>query len=71
MTAFELKNFAYVMSNLDRDTLEQAGIIRRGAVGGSDWTRFNNDPMTFILKLEPARLQTLADIISAELAPHR
>ena len=67
MTAAELKSIAYVMANLDRDTLEQAGILKRGQIGGSDWKRYNDEPLTFILKLPPEKLTVLAEIITSEM----
>lgn len=71
MTAGELKNLAYTWSNMDRSTLEQAGIIKPGQIGGSDWTRFNRDPMMFVIKLHADRLEKLAEILNDEMAPHR
>jgi hypothetical protein len=67
MTPADLKNFAYVMLNLDRDTLEQAGIMKPGQVGGGDWRRFNDEPMIFILKLPADKLEILAKIITEEM----
>lgn len=66
MTASELKELAYVMANIDRDELERPGIIKRGQVGGGDWTRYNDDPLMFILKLAPERLMALAELITAK-----
>jgi hypothetical protein len=67
LTPEELKSFAHVMLNLDRDTLEQAGIMRPGQVGGGDWTRFNDEPMMFIMKLSPDNLKKLAEIVTNEM----
>jgi hypothetical protein len=67
MTPSQLKGFAYVMANLDRDTLEQARIMKPGQVGGGDWERFNADPITFILKLPPGNLAKLAQLVTLEM----
>lgn len=67
MTAEQLKEFAYVWSNIDRDTLENYGIMKKGQVGGNDWGRFNKDPMMFILKCDADKLAKLAEIITTEL----
>jgi hypothetical protein len=67
MTPAQLKDFAYVMNNIDRDMLEQEGIIKPGQVGGGDWTRFNDEPMNFILKLSEDKLEKLASMITADL----
>ena len=68
MTPQELRKFASVMHNLDRDTLEHAGLMNRGQVGGGDWKRFNDEPMMFVLKLPPDKLVALAKIITDEMA---
>lgn len=64
MTPAELKSLAYTWSNTSRDDLEQAGVMKRGQVGGSDWKRFNDDPMTFILKLPADKLELLAKVLT-------
>lgn len=51
MTPTLLKSLALVWLNMDRVTLEDAGVLTRNQVGGSDWNRFDNDPMVFIAKL--------------------
>ena len=61
MTPSDLKHLASSWSNTSRDDLEQAGVIRPKQVGGSDWKRFNDDPMTFILKLPTDKLEALAE----------
>jgi hypothetical protein len=33
-------------------------------VGGSDWKRFTDDPMTFILKLPPEQLRALTKLVA-------
>ncbi len=67
MTASELRSLAYAMANLDRDELENPGIIKRGQIGGGDWSRYNDDPLGFILKLAPERLETLAQVITKKM----
>lgn len=67
MTATELAKVAAAINNMDRDTLEGAGVIKRGQVGGSDWKRFNDEPMIFVAKLPPEKLAILAELITAEM----
>jgi hypothetical protein len=64
MTPTELKSLAFNWSNTPRDALEDAGIMKRGQVGGSDWKRFNDDPMMFILKLPSDKLEALAKVLT-------
>lgn len=66
MTASELKSLAYTMANIDLDQLQNAGIIKRGQVGGGDWKRYNSDPLMFILKLPQEQLTALAELITAK-----
>ncbi len=63
----DLREIARIMLNIDRDQLEQDGIIKPGQVGGSDWKRFSNEPLMFILKLPPDRLDKLAALVSTEM----
>ena len=58
----DLLALAYSWSSLSKDQLVRAGVIT-GGVGGSDWSRFNNDPMTFIMKLPPERLPALCRLL--------
>lgn len=67
MTPKELRDVAHIMLNLDKDTLEDAGVLKRGQVGGSDWKRFNDQPLMFILKLPDDKLEKLTAVIAAEL----
>lgn len=62
-----LRNIAAILHNLDKDELEKAGVIRPGAVGGSDWDRFNRDVGTFILKLPDDRRDALAKMIEERM----
>ena len=57
-----LLGLAYSWSGISKDQLVRAGIIGPGA-GGSDWKRFNDDPMTFIMKLPPDRLPALCRLL--------
>ena len=57
-----LLSLAYAWSNLSKDQLFTAGIIGQGP-GGSDWDRFNDYPMAFILKLPPERLAALCKLL--------
>lgn len=54
---------AYAWSSISKDQLVAAGIIGAGS-GGSDWKRFNDDPMTFIMKLPPERLPALCRLLT-------
>lgn len=53
---------AYAWSSIDKEKLVKAGVIGNGS-GGSDWKRFNDDPMTFIMKLPPERLPALCALL--------
>ena len=68
MSAADLRHIAYSMCNFEAYQLIKAGVLvadAKGnpAVGGSDWTRYNNDPLTFIIKLPDDRLVKLAALI--------
>jgi hypothetical protein len=62
-TPGSLLTLAYAWSNLSKKQLVDAGVIGEG-VGGSDWKRFNDDPMTFIQKLPPERLPALCKLLN-------
>jgi hypothetical protein len=64
MTPIEFRRMFETLHNMDLDTLETAGVIAPNARGGSDWTRFNNDLTTFVLKLPADRLERLAALAS-------
>lgn len=53
---------AYAWSNVSKEQLVNAGVIGNGP-GGSDWKRFNDDPMMFIMKLPPQRLPALCKLL--------
>jgi hypothetical protein len=55
-----------ILHNLDLDQLERAGVITPGAKRGSDWTRFNSDLTTFVLKLPEDRVHKLLELVKAE-----
>jgi hypothetical protein len=61
--ARELTKLASRWSNISKDQLVNAGVIG-GGVGGSDWKRFNDDPMMFILKLPSDRLAALCTLLN-------
>ena len=65
MNALSFREVFSIVHNLDLSDLEQAGVITPGANGGSDWTRFNNDFGTFVLKLPSDRLDKLVGLIEA------
>lgn len=62
-TPGSLLALAYAWSSVSKDQLVEAGVIHNG-VGGSDWKRFNDDPMTFIMKLPPERLPALCALLN-------
>lgn len=57
-----LLGLAYSWSNLSKDQLVRAGVISTGP-GGSDWKRFNDDPMMFVMKLPPEKLPALCRLL--------
>lgn len=61
--ASQLTKLAERWSNISKQDLVSAGVIV-GTMGGSDWTRFNKDPMTFILKLPKDRLPALCKLLN-------
>lgn len=69
ITGGQLLGLAMFLGNVDADELADEGILRRNADGshatsGSDWSRFNDDLVTFIAKLPDDRREKLADLIS-------
>lgn len=66
MNGPQFRTMFSILHNIDLDTLEQAGVITPGAKGGSDWTRFNNDLTTFVLKLPEDRVAKLASLVEAQ-----
>jgi hypothetical protein len=68
MTFTAFRKMFDALHNMDLDTLEKAGVITPGARGGSDWTRYQNDLTTFVLKLPADRLERLASLVCATTA---
>ena len=66
LDARKFRNTCALMCNIDKDELETANVIKLGAVGGSDWTRFNRDPLLFILKLPDGRFQALWELLESK-----
>ena len=66
LTGRDLEKIAAKIANLGEADLIGHGIIS-GSSGGSDWDRFNRDPVTFILKLDDDR----RDILAALVSPYR
>lgn len=62
-TPGSLLTLAYAWSSISKDQLVKAGVIGPGP-GGSDWKRFNDDPMTFIMKLPPEKLPALCRLLN-------
>ncbi|WP_116654388.1 hypothetical protein [Pelagibacterium sediminicola] len=65
MDARRFRNMFAILHNLDLWVLEEAGVITPGANGGSDWTRFNRDLTTFVLKLPDDRLEKLFALVES------
>lgn len=70
-----LRGMASVLANVDAYELIEAGVLvadkdGKPRVGGSDWTRFSNDLLTFILKLPDDRLSALAELLRVRLDPN-
>lgn len=65
MDAASFRSMFAVIHALDRWELEDAGVLRKGAVGDSDWTRFNRDIGTYVLKLPADRLEKLVGLIES------
>lgn len=70
MSPTALREQFFILHNLNRWDLEEAGVITPGARGGSDWTRFNNNLTTFVLKLPEDRLAKFAALIERRLVEH-
>lgn len=65
MTAPELRKLAYVLANINKHQLEEGDVVKKDQVGGSDWNRFTDDPVMFIIKLPDDRLEKLMDLINS------
>lgn len=64
LTAETLRLIGFFYANTGRDMLEIHGIIPAGPSGDAQWKRFNNDFDIFLLKLTPAKLDTLCRMIN-------
>lgn len=60
-------NACRILMNLDMDELVRAGVLRAGIFGGagSEWHRFNSDPLTFLAKLDDPTADKLWTLIQA------
>jgi hypothetical protein len=67
MNADQFRDVFYVLLNIDLSDLEAAGVITPGAKGGSDWTRFNNDIGTFVIKLRQEPLEALFELVRSRM----
>lgn len=67
MNAEQFRDIFHVLHNIDKADLMSAGVITPGANGGSDWTRFNNDVGTFVLKLRQENLEALFELVRSRL----
>ncbi|MDX0789260.1 hypothetical protein GOD70_22490 [Sinorhizobium medicae] len=67
ITAAQLRDFAFFLSNTSRWELEKAGIIAPGPSGDTAWKRFNNDFDVFVIKLSAEKLKALTDMIAGRL----
>jgi hypothetical protein len=67
MDAKGFRDLCHVLLNVDLDDLETAGVITPGAKGGSDWRRFNTEPLIFVLKLPDARRWALWKMIEERM----
>ena len=61
MDAFKFADLCRTMLNIDRDELENAGVLTPGKTddGGTSWKRWNDDWRVFVAKLDDERLQAL------------
>ena len=59
MNERQFRNLFAILHSIDLCELEKAGVIKPGANGGSDWTRFKLDVGMFILKLDAERRAAL------------
>ncbi|WP_127144083.1 hypothetical protein [Pelagibacterium montanilacus] len=66
MDAQRFRNILVTMMNIDLHELVEAGVIAAGNIddGGSSWSRFNSDPLTFVAKLGDKQLEALWQIVA-------
>lgn len=55
-----------LLHNMDRWTLEAAGLLDPGAGGDAKWTRFNNNLTTFVLKLTPKQFDAFCGLFKKD-----
>lgn len=67
ITATQLRDLAFFLSNTSKWELEKAGVIAEGPSSDKAWQRFNNDFDVFVIKLSAAKLKALADMIAGYL----
>lgn len=67
MNAKQFRTLFMILHNTDRDALETSGIISQGRASDKDWSRFNNDLTTFVLKLSDDRVAKLAALVAGEM----
>jgi hypothetical protein len=67
ITASQLRDLAYFLSNTSRWELVKADIISEGPSGDTAWRRFNNDFDVFVIKLSGEELAALTDMINDHL----
>jgi len=67
MNAEQFRDIFHILHNTDEMDLVAAGVITKGAKGGSDWNRFNNDLTTFVLKLRQENLEELFHLVRSRM----
>ncbi|MDW9726343.1 hypothetical protein GOB91_29280 [Sinorhizobium meliloti] len=67
ITATQLRDLAFFLSNTSKWELEKAGVIAEGPSSDKAWQRFNNDFDVFVIKLQPQKRNVLAGMISGYL----
>lgn len=65
-------NACMLLMNIDMHELVDAGIIKAGNVdnGGTSWKRFNDEPLTFLAKIDDVKRDALWKLIEARQEPH-
>lgn len=57
-------NACRILLNIDKHELVEAGIMH-GNEGGNDWSRFNRDPLMFIIRLDDDKIERLWQLIES------
>jgi hypothetical protein len=65
VTPKQFRTLFMVLHNMDLDTLVDGGVILDRT--GTNWTRFNSDLTSFVLKLPDDRLAKLATLVSEQM----